>query len=238
MKMNKQEKLFFLVDKINDARSITLTGKPVSIHPTTDLDNQIRSEELQYLFEKLEKDEKVIQVIQESIPHLLNPSTKIPDPYLVEILKGFKEYVIKMHLDPVYRRFAEGIEAGTNLDTGEILTKNSPLCVVKNGIGYLQFGKSGKKKKISRSTARSFRLLQCLLEPLGVAKTIDSVFEAVRLPKDKNDSRLSDWNTEKGRKIELISWTIKELQKGNKLEGKIKVSFNDMKTQVMANYSG
>lgn len=113
-----------------------------------------------------------------------------------------------------------------------------PYCTVENGWGYLKFGKFGKKKKIGKSKSRPFRLLQCLLEPLGTARMVDAVFEAIRLPKDKDDSRLSGWSTERTRKIEIIKNTIKELQKGNKLEGKIIFEFGEMNTQVKAKLTG
>lgn len=109
-----------------------------------------------------------------------------------------------------------------------------PLIVEEGGKGYLKFGKFGKKIQIGRPNSRHFRLLKCLLDPLGVSRTIDSVFEAIKLPKDENDPRLSDWNTRETRMIELIKNAIKELQKGNKLEGKIRFEFNDTKTQIKA----
>jgi len=113
-----------------------------------------------------------------------------------------------------------------------------PYCVVEKGWGYLKFGKFGKKKRIGKPKSRPFRLLQCLLEPLGTARMVDAVFEAIRLPKDKDDFRLSGWNTERTRKIEIIKNTIKELQKGNKLEGKIIFEFGEMNTQVKAQLTG
>ena len=67
-----------------------------------------------------------------------------------------------------------------------------------------------------------------------MAKTVDAVFEAVRLPKDENDTKLSDFSTSGNRKIELIEYAIKELQKGNKLEGKIKFEFGPNKTTIKA----
>ena len=113
-----------------------------------------------------------------------------------------------------------------------------PYCIVENGWGYLKFGKFGKKKKIGKPKSRPFHLLQCLLEPLETARTVDSVFEAIRLSKDKDDSRLSGWNTSQTRKIEIIKNTIKELQKGNKLEGKIIFEFNEVNTKLMARPTG
>jgi hypothetical protein len=113
-----------------------------------------------------------------------------------------------------------------------------PYCVVESGWGYLKFGKFGKKKKIGQARSRPFRLLQCLLEPLGVAKTVDSVFEAIRLPKDKGDSGLNSWSTAQTRQVEIIRNTIKELQKGNKLDGKIIFEFNEAGKQIMARLIG
>ena len=117
-------------------------------------------------------------------------------------------------------------------------TGSHPYCVVEDGWGNLKFGKFGKKKKIGQPKSRPFRLLQCLLEPLSVAKTVDSVFEAIRLPKDKEDSRLNSWNTAQTRQVEIIRNTIKELQKDNKLDGKIVFEFNEADKQVMARSIG
>ena len=64
------------------------------------------------------------------------------------------------------------------------------------------------------------------------------MFEAIRLSKDKDDSRVTGWNTLQTRKAEIITNTIKELQKENKLEGKIKLEFNEEKTQIMVRLTG
>lgn len=117
-------------------------------------------------------------------------------------------------------------------------TGNHPYCAVEGGWGYLKFGKFGKKKKIGQLKSRPFRLLQCLLEPLGVAKMVDSVFEAIRLPKDKEDSRLNSWSTAQTRQVEIIRNTIKELQKDNKLDGKITFEFNEADKQIMTRLIG
>ena len=118
----------------------------------------------------------------------------------------------------------------TNFQTGGSL----PFCIEKNGWGYLKFGKYGKKKKIGKASSRHFRLLKTMLSPLGVSRTVDSVFDAIKLPEDKNDTRLQDWNTSANRKVELIKYAIKELQKGNKLESRIRFEFNSPKTQLKA----
>lgn len=111
-------------------------------------------------------------------------------------------------------------------------TTGRPFCIIEAGIGYFKFYKEGKKIKIGGQSTRHFRLLQCLCEPVGVAKTIDSVFEAIRLPRDKQDERLNDDYLAKNRKTELIQYAIKELQKNKDLQGKLKFKFNNTKTTV------
>lgn len=125
-------------------------------------------------------------------------------------------------------------------DSDSTPSNNRPFCVVENGWGYLKFGKYSEKIDIGSSESRHFRLLQCLLEPLGSAKTIEAVFDAVRLPKDKNDSDLSGYDAyrRKNRQITIIEYAIKELQKGNKLQNKLKFKFDDTKNKVWLEYIG
>ncbi|HUW21122.1 MAG TPA: hypothetical protein VMW41_00465 [Candidatus Bathyarchaeia archaeon] len=110
----------------------------------------------------------------------------------------------------------------------------TPFCETKKNWGYLKFDKFSERIKIGGKDTRHFRLLQCLLEPLGVTKTIEAVFEAIRKPQDKDDSLLSSWDTKKTRKVNFIEYAIKELQKGNKLKGKIRFQFFDNKTKIKA----
>lgn len=110
-----------------------------------------------------------------------------------------------------------------------------PECIVEKGIGYLKFGKSGAKKKIGNVNSRPFRFLQATIEPLGVYKSVDAVFSAIWTEKDTQDQALTNPAIAKARKVEIIKNScIKELQKDNKLNGKIRFKFNTSKTQVKA----
>ena len=113
-----------------------------------------------------------------------------------------------------------------------------PYCIVEGKWGYLKLGKYGEKIKIGGSESRHFRLLQCLFEPFGSTKTIEAVFDSIRLPKDKNDSELSGWDgiRRKNRQITIIQNTIKELQKENKLRGKLLFEFDDTKSKLRIKY--
>ena len=96
----------------------------------------------------------------------------------------------------------------------------------------------GEKIKIGTPKSRHFRLLECLLEPFGKAKTIETVYEWIKLPKDKKDSDLSGWDNykKKSRQIIIIQNAIKELQKGNKLRGKLAFEFDDTKSKIWIEY--
>lgn len=106
----------------------------------------------------------------------------------------------------------------------EIKSTFTPQALIEKGIGYFQFRKQRPKIKIGQSDSRHFRLLQFLSSPLGSSRTIDSVFDAIKLPKDKNDQMLNGYNTYQsiGRKIDLIEYAKKELQKNKELQGRLK----------------
>ncbi|MDO8569999.1 MAG: hypothetical protein Q7R97_00240 [Candidatus Daviesbacteria bacterium] len=160
--------------------------------------------------------------------------------YNLEFINHEKLPEVYKAIGEIYKKFVtadkEQNQSNEALDSQTETTKNPPYCVVEKGVGYLKFGKYGNKRKIGGEKTRHFRLLQALLSPLGVAKTVDSVFESIKLSKDQTDTRLSNWNTGKTRKVELIEFAIKELQKGNKLDSKIRFEFDDTKTQIMAKF--
>ncbi len=62
--MTGKEKLYFLLDKIEDARVITPSGQPVKLHPYNNLDGKYSEVELTQLFAKLENDEHILRVIK------------------------------------------------------------------------------------------------------------------------------------------------------------------------------
>ena len=94
--------------------------------------------------------------------------------------------------------------------------------VEKNGVGFLQFHKNGKLYPVGRVGTRCQKFIQSLTEPhFGVHKTIDAVFEAIRQDKDGGDERLGNPALKKNRMGEIISYTIKELQKKDKVPGKL-----------------
>ena len=114
------------------------------------------------------------------------------------------------------------------------ISHNAPYTIVEKSWGYLKFGKYNEKKKIGRMKSRHFKLLQSLLSPINTFKTTTAVFEAIRSPNDTSDARLNNMSTKDARQVELIQFAIKELQKDNKLDGKIEFEFNYQKDQIRA----
>lgn len=113
-----------------------------------------------------------------------------------------------------------------------------PFTEVKGGKGYLKFYKQGPSIEIGGYETRTFRLLQCLCEPFGVQKIIEAVFEAIKLPKDIKDSRLLNYGPQKHtRMVEIIEYTIKELQKKKELK-KIRYKFDGPKQTMWLELEG
>jgi len=79
MTMTGKEKLYFLLNKIEDARDIAPSDRPLIIDPINNLNNRIRKEELSQLFIKLAKDEKVLILIK--APSRVKAELEELDPY-------------------------------------------------------------------------------------------------------------------------------------------------------------
>jgi hypothetical protein len=110
-----------------------------------------------------------------------------------------------------------------------------PYTGVESGVGYFKFYKQGGNIKIGKENTRSFKLLRCLTEPqFGIQKTIEAVFEAIKLEKDDEDSRLSGLSSpaRKTRILEIIDYTKKELQKNKALQGKITYCMDKKKEKM------
>ena len=108
--MTGKEKLYFLLDAIEDARVLAPSGQPLKIHATHDLNKNYRGIELDQLFTKLEKDKKIIKIIK--------PGNRIkevgsryglnkPDDgcWYLELSPSFEGYFNKIQEEPEYQEF-------------------------------------------------------------------------------------------------------------------------------------
>lgn len=105
--MTGKEKVYFLLNRIEDKRVLTPKGQPILIHPASDLSNNYSIVELSQLFAKLEKDEQILKVLKESARGLsasLDPYADFEDGcYHLEVLPRFDEYFAKIRLEPEYQ---------------------------------------------------------------------------------------------------------------------------------------
>ncbi|KKP92825.1 MAG: hypothetical protein UR98_C0017G0017 [Parcubacteria group bacterium GW2011_GWA1_36_12] len=109
--MTGKEKLYFLLNKIEDTRVITPSGQPVLIHPYKDLVSKYSDVELIQIFTKLENDEKVLKVLKTPAARpnssFFDPYTDPEDEYFyLDILPAFDDYFAKVQQEPEYQEFS------------------------------------------------------------------------------------------------------------------------------------
>lgn len=92
----------------------------------------------------------------------------------------------------------------------------------EHGVGFVRIGKKGKRINVGSVETRKYRLLVALSD-VGVPRTIEGVYDSIRLDKDKLNGRLNDIHTKKSEMLVIIKNTVKELQRISGLKGKIKL---------------
>lgn len=107
--MTGKEKIYFLIDTIKDVRDITPTMLPLKIDPANDLSNKYTVIELEQLFVKLERDEKILTILK--VPNRLKMVQIVEDLdpyesyesddgcYHIKLLPTFDEYYQKLQSD-------------------------------------------------------------------------------------------------------------------------------------------
>ncbi|HPN14755.1 MAG TPA: hypothetical protein PLF71_01385 [bacterium] len=100
--------------------------------------------------------------------------------------------------------------------------KIEPFCFEENGNGFLKYYKQGKNIKIGKSDSKHYLLLQLLLDPFGVKRTIDSVYEAISNNKRKKQTTTNQKYVSTPTKIRALECVKKELQRGGKIS-KLKI---------------
>lgn len=97
--------------------------------------------------------------------------------------------------------------------TRKVPAQYSPYCFVENGMGFFKFYKTGEGIEIGKPETRKYRLLDCLVKHDCAMKVVNDVFNAIKLPRDDKDQRLKFDMSAYKRKLEIIRYTVKELQK-------------------------
>lgn len=111
--MDGKEKIYFLLNRIDDVRAITPSGQPLIIDPTNDLNQNYRDIELSQLFTKLAKDEQVMKILKApsrtkeiDIVEDLDPYDYADDGcWHIELLPTFDNYFRTIQQEPEYQEF-------------------------------------------------------------------------------------------------------------------------------------
>jgi len=107
MEMTGKEKLYFLLNTIEDKRILTASGQPLLIHPAGDLQGHYPKTELLLLLKKLEDDEKILRVtIMPKEPGAWDYYHYEYDYYGLELLPAFDDYFVKIQNEPEYQEFS------------------------------------------------------------------------------------------------------------------------------------
>jgi len=101
--MTGREKLYFLLERINDKRELTPSGQPIKIYLARNLNNIYDREELISLLFRLEKDEKVIKIV--ALPEAILGSKLNTRNFIIELLAAFDDYYTNIQHEPAYQEF-------------------------------------------------------------------------------------------------------------------------------------
>lgn len=148
-------------------------------------------------------------------------------------LNSFEVKLVQPRFNKLFKKYSRTATNHPEPVSSRVSVSGIPICSEHDNKGYFQFGTDGELIEVGRSNSQSFRLLRSLTEPFAVAKTVDSVFESIRESvryKSKGGTYTNVMNN--SRKAELIKSAFKELQRGGKLNGKLKLEFDEWKKKV------
>ena len=142
--MNGKEKIYFLLNRIDDVRTIAPLGQPLIIDPTNDLNRRYTAIELSQLFSKLENDEQILKVIQVpsrtkniDIIENLDPFDHVDDGcWHIELLPAFDGYFLKLQQEPEYQEFTgkKPVSSPTKPNSKTLITYEEKLDLVVKAI--------------------------------------------------------------------------------------------------------
>lgn len=143
--MNGKEKLYFLLNRIDDVRTIAPSGQPLIIDPTNDLNQNYRDVELKQLFTKLEKDEQVLKVLKVPSRIKMIDIVEDLDPYdhaddgcwHIELLPAFDAYYSKIQSEPEYQEWSPSRKPASSpakLSSDSLMTYEEKLDLVVKAV--------------------------------------------------------------------------------------------------------
>lgn len=178
--MNGKEKIYFLLNRIDDARTITPAGQPLIIDPTNNLNRNYRDIELAQLFTKLEKDEQILKVLQ--IPSRSQMVEIIDDPweiqptpeqndgnFHIELLPAFDNYFHKIQDEQGYQEFTGKTPAKISKQVKHDLSVLHPEI-------YIKCRSLFEKAEYSEAVEKGFKVVRDRLRKLTNYETGSEAF--------------------------------------------------------------
>jgi len=156
--------------------------------------------------------------------------------YIVRNMEKILQEIEKLKISGIAIDKLNNEDADIQAENSEII---KPYICIKKGKGYLKTDKNKQGIFIGGKETRKVKLLQSLSEPyFGVHKNIETVFEAIKLPKDTTNASLNNSSQRRTEILSKIEWTKKELQK--QLKGKLVLifRFDDMKKMMWLELEG
>lgn len=145
--MSGKEKIYFLLNRIDDVRAITPSGQPLKIHPMNDLSGNYKGAELTQLFTKLEKDEQILKVLKapgriQTIDFVegIIPDEPVPEHddgcWYIELLPAFDDYFLNIQHEPEYQNYSNRRPASTPIKSsnGTVMTYEDKLELIVNAV--------------------------------------------------------------------------------------------------------
>lgn len=118
--------------------------------------------------------------------------------------------------DPVHYAIAISINKRKFIVNKKDKTLPTPFSETIDGRCFLKYFKQGRKILIGRNDSLHCRLIRCLLDPFGIEKSINSIFECLSNKPE----------TETVRKIKKVEYAKKELQKIKEFRDRLEIIIN------------
>lgn len=130
--MSGKEKLYFLLNRIDDQRVLTPSGQPILIHPIGDLRGYYPDLELLMLLKKLQDDLKVLKVTRTPLSdEERGYDSRYEDYYFgLELLPTFDEYFTQIQNEPEYQNYSSRKPASTKPPETQPTPSNSTTDIV------------------------------------------------------------------------------------------------------------
>lgn len=216
--MKGKQKLYFLLNKIDDARVITPTGQLTALHPVDNLKNKYSKVDLLQLLTKLEKDEKVIKILKvpnTGVNNFFDPYAGYTDKedgcFYIDILPAFDEYFLKIQKEPEYQEF----------------TGNNPPAPVRTNLSR-------------KSLEKIWDVLQEIEDKRGITPSHDEIhIQQLHWSKTKTEKEAQDASNERRiilKKLENDDNAVKDVSFPNNLHESISLKIGDKYFEVFDYY--